>query len=120
MAVKHRQETVGELEARVARAAREGFVFTPLGDLAWACETEAGNCYLVRETGECGCPDFEYRAGPAGIACKHVIALRAYLLASGEVFAREAALRERAIEELRQRRQRKAKLLRGMRSAGLR
>jgi hypothetical protein len=117
MAVRERQETWSELEVRVARAAREGFIFAELGDGAWACETEAGNCYLVR-LDSCSCPDAEFR-GASGLICKHGIALRQHLLAEGIIFRQEALQRTRAIEELRQRRQRKSKLLRGMRLAGL-
>jgi uncharacterized Zn finger protein len=43
---------------------------------AWAVSAEGGGFYRVDLDAEsCTCPDYEHRAGPLGIACKHVYAL---------------------------------------------
>lgn len=41
----------------------------------WYCCNLDGEVYEVSLTG-CDCPDHTYRSGPAGMPCKHMIALR--------------------------------------------
>ena len=106
-------------DARVARAAREGFRFTALDEGAWVCETESGHAYRVTLTA-CDCPDSEYRCTSAGALCKHRIALNHHLLASGAVFAQEAAAREEALTALRRRKARMAKHARFYKLLGVR
>jgi hypothetical protein len=72
--------TDAEQGQRVARGMREVFEFTKMPNGSWICETEAGRCYEVTETG-CTCPDHRYRCAEAGTICKHRCALNAKLLA---------------------------------------
>lgn len=64
---------------RAERAAAEGQSYTFVLDdshrFLW-CLSASGEVYEVTER-TCTCPDFVYRANPAGISCKHCLALQA-------------------------------------------
>ena len=81
-AILARQQT-----ARQIRADREAFVFVLDIDggrpFCWCHSLASGEVYEVDEE-SCSCPDHVYRCKPAGLACKHQLALAAAAVA-GEV-----------------------------------
>jgi predicted nucleic acid-binding Zn finger protein len=75
--------TAIDQEARVARAMREEFTFTPHNPGEFICETAAGNAYLTSEE-FCTCGDWNYRCSKVeGSRCKHQVALGQKLIADG-------------------------------------
>lgn len=67
-------------DARDARAIEEGSAYLWCRDencgrsFVW-CLSTSGEVYEVTPGKSCTCPDFEYRAGPSGLHCKHLQAL---------------------------------------------
>lgn len=68
-------------QQRIERGARQfaeyRFERTPAG--TWLCHKADGTCYTVTEH-SCSCPDAQYRSGPAGVPCKHRVALQIHRL----------------------------------------
>ncbi len=82
MATQQKAWTGEEQDARVARAMRQAFEFTPAGEGTWRCDSESGASYLVSRN-RCACEDHQYRSGPAGGLCKHRVALGHHLISEG-------------------------------------
>jgi hypothetical protein len=71
-------------DARVTRALRPDADFTFLPDHpgAWICSSPSGATYRVSSS-RCSCPDFAHRCEPAGLSCKHMVALGHKLIEEG-------------------------------------
>jgi len=86
-------------DARALRAATEGrdyiFVADDSGKFIWCMNPISGETYEVTSV-DCTCPDHHYRCRPAGIQCKHIVALvsGAAPVRSWETAARPAAVRD--------------------------
>lgn len=65
-------------DARAERAMTEGadyiFAADDSGRFVWCMNPKSGETYEVTSV-DCTCPDHHYRCRPAGIQCKHIIAL---------------------------------------------
>lgn len=66
------------LALRLARAqqVRTSYRFRSFGDIVIVTSPEGKKYRVNKSLGTCTCPDFLYRCAPAGIPCKHVIAVR--------------------------------------------
>ena len=77
--------TQRQQEARVARARAEGDAYEFIADkdggrACYWCLSVSGGVYGLDPTARtCTCPDFQYRCQPAGLVCKHLIALESGL-----------------------------------------
>ncbi len=66
---------------RIDRALTEGeqygFQEDSSGTFAWCFNPVSGRFYQVTEQ-SCTCKDFEHRAGPQSLACKHIVRFLAW------------------------------------------
>lgn len=66
-------------QPRQERATSEKLNFWPTDNPnQFLCHSASGKSYYTSR-GHCTCPDFEHRAGPAGISCKHIHGLEKFL-----------------------------------------
>lgn len=73
---QQREERLTEMQReRCEKALTDEFGFTKdsSGQFLHCFSSKSAKFYQVSERG-CTCPDYQFRAGPRGIACKHISA----------------------------------------------